>query len=732
MNARRLFFLTGVLLASLLAGWAAVRLVPLRVASRNAPRPADAVPGWLQSLRDPTRTLRQKIEAVQTAPRLGREAKHEFIANLQGEDEDRIANDHPGEALRYYLAKREDHSGRLRVENYLAARQRFATKRSLASVVPAANPLARRGPLSAPLQSATAPLTFTWSNIGPANIGGRTRAILVQDTSPRRIYAAGVDGGVWESLDDGASWTALDDLMPSLAINTLAADPANPDTIYAGTGEGSLNIDAVRGNGIFVTTDAGNTWTQQASTADNAKFSYVNKIVVSPNDSAVLYAATNYGLMKSLDGGTSWTAMFYGPPAFDVAVSNVGGSDYVYVYMADYGLYRSTTGGSGMEQVFGSSSSSGSNDFWRGGIAVSKSDPSVAYVSVSKADGTVKGLWKTTDRFATASQVLNLDTSTAAGRLNSVLFSNPYFAYSPLGDGNSCAGQAVDTTGQGWYDQVIAVDPTNPSIVWVGGVDLFRSDDGGVNFKVASVWYLNPSLTSPTAGAIHADHHAIVFSPTFDGSSDTAVYFGNDGGVYKSTTPYAAASSDPCLSTSSSVPAVTFLELNNGYGVTQFYHGSVPTTGTGYIGGTQDNGTLKYAGSGTDWSSIYGGDGGYTAIDPTNPDVMYYSYVHINVVRSDDGGNSSTAITSGITSGGSGQFINPFALDSNPGHTTRLYVTNRDLWMTDDATQNPVAWTDLGQLDASRSASALAVAPGNSNVMYVGLDNGTFYRVLNP
>src|SRR5260370_18558749 len=130
----------------------------------------------------------------------------------------------------------------------------------------------------------------TWTQLGPGNVGGRTRALTINPTNPNIMYAAGVAGGVWKTTDAGASWAPLADLLPNIAVSCLAMDPNNPNTIYAGTGEGYFNIDALRGAGIFKTTDAGNTWSVLDASADQLGFRYVNDIVVSPNDGNRVYA----------------------------------------------------------------------------------------------------------------------------------------------------------------------------------------------------------------------------------------------------------------------------------------------------------------------------------------------------------------------------------------------------------------------------------------------------------
>src|SRR5205085_9368454 len=136
----------------------------------------------------------------------------------------------------------------------------------------------------------------TWQSLGPGNVGGRTRALIVDPVTPNTMYAAGVAGGVWKSTNAGASWTPLNDFMANIAVTCLAFEPGNSSVIYAGTGEGFFNGDATRGAGIFKSTDSGATWTRLASTI-TSDFFFVQDIVVgSGANSQHVYAATRTGV----------------------------------------------------------------------------------------------------------------------------------------------------------------------------------------------------------------------------------------------------------------------------------------------------------------------------------------------------------------------------------------------------------------------------------------------------
>ena len=147
---------------------------------------------------------------------------------------------------------------------------------------------------------------FGWTELGPDNIGGRTRSLVIHPTITSRMWAGSVGGGIWRSDNSGASWYPLDDWMGNLAIGCLTMDPNSTSVMYAGTGEGFGNFDAIRGEGIWKTTDGGTTWLQLASTVN---FGSINRIVVSPVNSDLVIASTRWGIRRSTDGGTTWTTV---------------------------------------------------------------------------------------------------------------------------------------------------------------------------------------------------------------------------------------------------------------------------------------------------------------------------------------------------------------------------------------------------------------------------------------
>ena len=574
-----------------------------------------------------------------------------------------------------------------------------------------------------------------WSALGPGNVGGRTRAIVIDPNAPEVMYAAGVAGGVWKSTDGGASFVACDDSMLNLAVCCLAMDPEDSSVIYAGTGEGWYFADVfVRGLGIFKTTDAGATWTQLPGTVSGVPagaFDYVNDVVISPNDSNRLYAATRTGVWRSLDAGESWSVVLSNPeyiatpPTTNGSV--VGCTDLVVradkspdVLFAAFGsseadgLFRSLTGGNTW-QPYGVSSNQG-----RMSIALAPSDNDVMYILMAD-NGSGAPLGQLVNVFRSVDGGNSFTAQVDFGSLTGPwLLSNLILA-------TGCIPGGVYS--QGWYDNVIAVDPIDPDIVWVGGVDLFRSVDGGQNFEIAGYSIFYQSVPLPPY-YIHPDNHAIVFHPQYDGTSNQTMYVGNDGGVFRTQNARAATSLEDCpLPPDQPLPAIVWQNLNNGYAVTQFYHGDSARDSDVYIGGCQDNGTNRVQAANTpnDWELVFGGDGGYVAIDPTNSQVVYVEYhVFPSFQKSTNGGDSFVAASNGITDT-DGIFITPFAMDEL--HPNVLWTGGRRPWRTlNGASSWHVAGPDFA---GPAQISAIAVAPSNGNVVYLGFTNGYVARSTN-
>jgi uncharacterized protein (TIGR03437 family) len=637
--------------------------------------------------------------------------------------------DQPGEALRLHLRKRlPEGATALPIERYLEAdtqmkrMPQYSTARGIA--LPARAEMA-----------ASEVLPGQWTPLGPGNIGGRTRALLVHPTTPNVMYAAGVSGGIWKTTNGGQSWTPLADLMANIAVNSLALDPKNPDVIYAGTGEGFIvgeqdTLGDFRGAGIFKTMDGGATWTRLASTT-TADFHFVNDLVVSPVNSQRIYAATRTGVWRSMDGGATWTQALNpvnasGSPlqggCLDLAIRTDQMTDYLFASCGTFvqaSIYRNTdAAGSGEWTVVHTESGMG-----RTSLAIAPSDQNVIYaLSASVASGSFRNGLHAVFRSMTGgasgswtAQVRNTNPT----KLNTTLLSNPWLLFR-----TDCGlGTSNGFSSQGWYDNVIAVDPLDANRVWAGGIDLFRSDDGGSNWGQASHWWANGGIAPLAPQYAHADQHVIVFHPSYNGTTNKTMFVGGDGGLFRTDdarAPVAIGNKAPCDPVNT---AVRWVSLNNNYGVTQFYHGLPLPDGKGYFGGTQDNGTLLGTDNGgvNGWREINGGDGGYVAVEPDGT-TLYANFPGLNIQKSTDGGATFSSAIFGITD--SGTFVNPYVMD--PSDAQRLWAGDFYLWRT---TSGAALWSRASALTAgSGSVSALAIAPTDANYALAGMEDGYILR----
>ena len=660
------------------------------------------------------------------------EREREEEMEREREEMERKRYDQPGEAAEYLTKRRlPEGENELRPELYLDALEKsrdlpqFSTLQN--RLLPSQREFAKSGfslanPRSAILQG--------WTSLGPGNIGGRTRALLINPQTPDVMYAAGVGGGVWKSTDGGKSWHPLSDLLPSLSVCALAFDPANPETIYAGTGEGYFNADATRGAGIFRSFDGGNTWRRLEGTG-TPEFHYVNDIVVSPNNSSRIYAATRSGIMRSLNGGVTWTAVVNEQAnggCTDLAIRTDQTTDIVFAACGltinfrfpgntQASIYRNdNAAGFGSWEVVYSEAGMA-----RTSLAIAPSNQNVIYAvsSESGASGntphTLHGVFRSTAGGEVGSWVKVNDGRSS--KLNSMLFTNPIWAYQ-----TECrsSGALNQTYAQGWFDNVIAVDPLNENIVWVGGIDLFRSDDGGVNWGMASFW--DQAKTNPSRYA-HADQHAIVFHPQFNGSSNRRMFVGNDGGIFRTENARAQTATGTRAPCSPGSSGVTWASLNVGYTVTQFYHGAPFPNGLRYLGGTQDNGVITGADSAgvNGWREVLDGDGGYVAVDPINPNVVYAETTGLSLMKSTDGGSVFRPATNNINREGFG-FIVPFVMD--PSDPSRLWIGGPQLWRTKNGADT---WTP-GSARLNGTVTAIAVAQDDGNFVLAGTDQGNIHR----
>ena len=592
--------------------------------------------------------------------------------------------------------------------------------------------LAKRPRPSAPDLAAFAAkrLLGTWGPLGPGNIGGRTRVLVIDPTDPDTMFTGGVSGGVWKTVDGGGSWFPLADRIANIAVNAMAVRPDDPQTLYIGTGEGYFREEVrgtwlpLRGGGIFATRDGGASWQHLGSTSGE-DFLWVNDLVISRKEPDRIYAATRTGIHISPDGGGTWqhtlvTSVKGG--CLDLELRDDQAQDWLFAACGT--LDQATVYRARIDVEIDWEPVLSEPGMGRTTLAIAPSRPSTVYaLSASNLPGpgglyeqSLHAVYRSTGGGAAGTWEVRV-ANTDPDKLNTLLLTNPVAAsYRDCGFATSDRWIPM-----GWYCNVIAVDPVDPEVVWAAGVDLFRSDDGGRDWGVASYWWA-PEWAGSFA---HADHHAIVFHPDYDGVTNRRMFSANDGGIFVTDNP-----GDPIGDSLEAVcePAwssVRFRDLNSNLGITQFYHGTPFPGGASAIGGTQDNGTLLGEDRlGTDgWVHVLGGDGGYTAVDPTSPNVVYAESQRFGFAKSTDGGRSYRDAGYGVADAGL-LFVTPFTMDLN--EPQRLWTGGLRLWRTDNAAS---FWRAASRLPlGSGQVSAIAVAPGNSQRVLVGTTEGDVHR----
>ncbi|MBK9734645.1 MAG: PKD domain-containing protein [Saprospiraceae bacterium] len=426
----------------------------------------------------------------------------------------------------------------------------------------------------------------SWKPLGPKNRGGRSRTMLIDANDPtgKTVFVGSVGGGLWKTTDITLTdpiWNPVNDLMGNLAVTSIAQHPSNAMIIYLCTGEGYNNGDAIRGLGVWKSTDGGTSWTQLAAT-NNSDFYYCQKILVS--STGILFVATKTGLRRSANGGTTFTKVL----GSGLGITGAG-NDFAYdIEIASNGdVYGSLSGSihkSTDEGVTFDAAPTLPVSASRIELSCAASDAAYVY-AICYASNVVSGIIRTTDSGLT------------------------WLARTNISGGS-----------QGWYDLCIGVDPNNRDVLFVGEIDLWKSING------ASTWTNVTNVYS--GGYVHPDQHNIVYK---SGSSSEA-YITNDGGIYRSTNINAAT-------------PLFFYKGNNYITTQFYACAMHPTALTNYfLAGAQDNNTFKFT-SGILQNGIvaWGGDGAFCHIDQNQPQYQIVSSQNGNYGRTNDWGTNWTS-----------------------------------------------------------------------------------------
>ncbi len=550
---------------------------------------------------------------------------------------------------------------------------------------------------------APAAVAFSWKAIGPlpmlnnfpnfggfftggvlSNSTGRISALAADPQKSGRVFVGTAGGGVWMTADGGTTFKPIFDSEPTQAIGAIALNPkTTPTTIYVATGEGNGSFDSYYGQGIFKSTDLGNTWTQLGS-SHFAQLAITSLAIDTTQNPPHLFAGVtsgssasradaaftpgnlmNQGLWRSTDGGTTWaqySSATFGCdegkgipcPAEDVVIDPNQPLN-VYVGIQFDNVFRSTDGGNTWMGVTFPGIPAGLNHMGRQSLAVANNPAGTVYAMLGAPDGAeYVGFFKSTDSGANW-------TAETVSTVN-------------LG-GIGIDGTSAANSSQSFYDQALLVLPSDATgnSVYFGGLGPYISTNSGATWTFIA-----------NAGGTHTDQHAVAANPF----ANTQLFIGNDGGfyAYNSTTG-------------------TWSQLNSQISAGQIQGiGPHPTNNSSLIAGFQDNGTQFFTGS-NGWSVAGGsnannnqtGDGGFALFDQVNPLVAYHTFASTSsggnnsapaISVTTDGGttwNDSSTETALLTAVGNEQFsfYPPLAVD--PTTTRRIFIGGAHIWVSTDA-----------------------------------------------
>lgn len=511
-----------------------------------------------------------------------------------------------------------------------------------------------------------------WSFMGPSKVpangggAGRLNFLRFDPVDPNILWTGSPGGGLWKSIDAGASWKNWNtDNLPVIGCSDILIDPTDTDILYLATGDG--NAGDTYSIGVLKSTDGGLTWVATGLGWDVSSQRRIRKLIMHPNDPQIIHAATSAGIFRTINGGTNWVQVQAG----DFYDLEYHPTDTQIVYGCSKGFFRSSNGGATWTQI--STGLPTTNLSRRMAIAVTPASPNTVYVlAANSSDNGYLGLYRSTDSgvsFGTRSESPNI------------------LGWSSNGD---------DSGGQGWYDLAVAASPTDANAVYVGGVNIWRSVNGGQTWGINGHWY------GDQAPYVHADIHDLIFKP---GSGNT-VYAATDGGVFRTTNN-----------------GQSWTDLSDGLEIAQLYRLGVSATDDNLvISGWQDNGTNRL--NDGNWTRVVGGDGMECIIDHKNAATMYGALYYGNIRKSTNGGqNFFTIVESGDSDGvnSGGLWVTPYIM--HPTENQTLLVGKNNLYRSKDGGAN---WETLGSIGGSGLIRNIAYAPSSPNVIYVSRTNTLF------
>jgi photosystem II stability/assembly factor-like uncharacterized protein len=583
----------------------------------------------------------------------------------------------------------------------------------------------------------------------PALVAGRLTSIVVDPIDTNIMYVGSAQGGIWKTIDGGRNWFATSDYSPSLSIGALVMDPKNRNVLYAGTGEGNLTREKIAigrkhpesyyGCGILKTTDGGKKWILLGGEDNSFVGASFFHIAIHPLDSLTIFAATNKGLYKSTNGGEDWKQMQNNLPTSTTEDINTTATD-VTIHptnpnIAYVAFRRKDKGDKETAGIYKTDEANSENPKWmklpikdfvpetcrRIALSISPSSPGILYALISRdrplnKDDNPEGREVFEDPPGSKQfwqeRVIDQFYQSSDSGLNWNLISLP-------GKGtksNSYPWFKDSIGGQGTYNLVLAVDPTTPDIVYLGGVSLWKA----IRDTVTNEWIIT-DIGIP----IHPDNHAFAFDPR----DPFVIYAGNDGGIYKSNDGGETWKH----------------EINEGLCITQFeFMDQHPDSDSVIFGGTQDNGTLQFRNNSAFYHSD-GGDGGFVNIDSNEPNKIVHQYVGATLWYSEEGGKEDTwtYISASLRAKAEKPlspaaekplFYAPFVLDqSNPrnvafGAANGVFLATRSGKKEETTFGNWDTFIPLPELRPTEDKVS-AINYVNSDLMYIGTVKGKVYQL---
>jgi hypothetical protein len=510
----------------------------------------------------------------------------------------------------------------------------------------------------------------SWTPLGPStNAGGygglgRVNCVREDPSSSSIIWAGAASGGLWKSTDGGSTWTTNTDLIGSIGVTDIAFGYNN--NMYIATGDGdAADIYSV---GVLKSTDGGATWNSTGMSYTQNQTIRISRLLIIPGGSTttdIVYSAGSNGINKTTNSGASWTLINSNWVRDMEFKPGTTSTIYASTYSPVKSIIRSVDGGTNWTTLGNGLPSSGAQ---RIALGVTPANSSYIYTLISGNDYGFYGLYQSTN---------SGDTWTLKSNTPNIM-------------GWNTSGS--DAGGQGWYDLALAVNQTNENEIYTGGINVWKSANGGSTWSCVSNWQSN----------MHADQHDLWFAP-----GSARLYAGNDGGVYKST------------NTGSS-----WNWLGSGLQITQFYRlGCSASNSNLVIAGAQDNGTkLEKTGN---WSDVIGGDGMEAAIDPTNANIMYGELYYGAIYKSTNGSSFSRMTLPSEYNSSYGAWVTPYLL--NPSNSSILFAGYMNVFKT---TNSGSAWTKISNF-TSGSLTVLQVAPSNTNYIYASTGTSTLNMTSN-